>query len=71
MRTENGLKSSNEFYVGYDSLTGTVIPETMYRHKDDTDGCMQHLYGENWKETNKYLIIKKCEVIVHESSNQG
>lgn len=73
MKIRNGLNvfKQNIFYAGYNTLTGEVLTESMYRHRIDTYDYMVISFGEDWKETRPYLTIKLCEVVISESENIG
>jgi hypothetical protein len=62
------MSTQNRFFVGFNTLTKDIIPDTMFKHSSDTIDAMKNLYGDSWDTTKTYLSIAECEVVFNDES---
>lgn len=52
------------YYMGYDSLTKSVIPNTMATFKTDCETELCKLFGNDWKTKHQFIEIREVEITV-------
>lgn len=52
------------YYMGYDSLTNSVVPNTMAKYKDDCETELCKLFGNDWKIKHQFIEIREVEIKV-------